>query len=59
MATCENADRAASDKSIRCAALREQGAKWDFCLHQYFCRVSGKYEITDAAADCKMKTARG
>lgn len=59
MATCEYADRQASEKSIRCAALREQGAKWDFCLHQYFCRMSGRYEITDAAADCKIKKTQG
>lgn len=55
MKTCEHADRAAHDKSIRCAALREQKAKWDFCIHQYFCRNSGRYEISDDAAKCTLK----
>lgn len=52
---CEYADRSASANSIHCAKLRKRGAKWDYCVCQSFCRVSGKYELTEKTATCKMK----
>jgi hypothetical protein len=55
MQTCENANGTASDSSIRCAALK--GQKWDFCIHQYFCRDKGKYVLSDSAAQCKNRKA--
>lgn len=55
MQTCENANGTASDSSIRCAAIK--GQKWDFCIHQYFCRDKGKYVLSDSAAQCKNRKA--
>lgn len=54
MVTCPYAERRATS-SIHCAALRERKSKWDFCLHQYFCRVTGKYEHKDEAKACNIR----
>ena len=55
---CPYANRQASSTSIRCSVLREKNAKWDFCLHQYFCRVSGKYELKPEASICEMSNEK-
>ena len=51
---CPNATRV-GDQSIRCSRLREDGAKWDLCIHQYFCRDKGKYDFSKDAAQCKIR----
>ena len=51
---CQYADRNASHNSIHCSLLRKSGAKWDFCVNQRFCRVSGNYELTDGAGKCRI-----
>ncbi len=52
---CKYAQRQTDDNSIRCSLLNRQKAKWDFCVHQYFCRAIGKYALSDKAAACKVK----
>ena len=51
---CPCANRTTSDNSIRCSALA--GRKWDFCIHQYFCRDKGKYALNKDAANCNLRT---
>lgn len=53
---CPYADRAQSASGIRCSALRERNAKWDFCILQYFCRASGTYKIR--SEDCQIRRGR-
>ena len=54
---CPYADRQASPNSIHCSILRGNGAKWDFCINQRFCRVSGNYELT-GASDCRVAKSK-
>lgn len=56
---CPYANRQASASALRCSALRGEDAKWDFCTHQYFCRVSGKYELRSDAVGCGIKNKSG
>ena len=53
--TCKHANRISSTAALHCAKLREKSAKWDFCVQQYFCRATGRYEIKPEAAQCKMR----
>ena len=55
--SCKFADRVTSDKSIRCSELK--GQKWDFCIHQYFCREEGKYVLNNDAGGCNVKKSAG
>lgn len=50
---CPYADKCVSARSIHCEILRRRGAKWDFCIRQEFCRVSGQYEIK--SGECSLK----
>lgn len=50
---CPYAQRGGAGQSVRCTALREKNLKWDFCVHQYYCRQSGQYELSKDAACCK------
>lgn len=52
---CKYADRQASGNALHCTILKEENKKWDFCVCQYFCRVSGKYELNESANFCKVK----
>lgn len=58
MESCEHASGAVKDKSIRCSVLAQSGSKWDFCIHQYFCRERGKYRLSNDAATCKLKESK-
>ena len=53
---CPCANRQTSDQSIKCSALA--GRKWDFCIHQYFCRDKGKYTLNKDAANCNLRTKK-
>lgn len=53
MISCPCANAGTSDRSIRCTELKDK--KWDFCIHQYFCREKGKYLLNNDAANCKLK----
>lgn len=52
---CKYANHSASGNSLHCKLLKDADKKWDFCVCQYFCRVSGKYELTEKAIGCKLK----
>lgn len=41
--------------TIHCRVQQEAKAKWDFCKHQYFCRVSNRNELTDNAGNCGLR----
>lgn len=51
---CPFAFRRPGDQSVQCRKVAEenQNAPWTFCGHQYFCRVSGRWEATKAPKDC-------
>lgn len=51
---CSHAFRKTHDGSVECRILQDRGKKWAFCIHQYYCRASGRGEIREAA-DCKIK----
>lgn len=60
--TCEYADRNASPRSLKCALLAGNGKNRDFCKYQFFCPVSGNYELRKKSAWCELrscKTERG
>jgi hypothetical protein len=50
---CPYANGEMTGRSIRCAALA--GKKWDFCVHQYFCRDKGRYAMNKDAASCNLR----
>lgn len=54
---CPFAFRRPGDKSVQCRKITEENpdAKWTFCGHQYFCRVSGRWEATKTAKDCTYR----
>lgn len=54
---CEHAFYTRNGGSVQCRILNEQGKKWAFCVHQYLCRASGKYEISKDAAACRFRNA--
>lgn len=56
---CPYVDRELNDRSLRCTRLAASGAKWDFCIHQYFCRQKGKYALDDKAASCTVAAQKG
>lgn len=56
--SCPHADAQESLNSLRCAVLKQRKAKWDFCVHQYFCRKSGRYKLNQDAANCELKESR-
>lgn len=55
MSDCPYAMNNNGDHTIHCIALKTQSAKWDFCIHQYFCRTHGKYKMNDDAQNCKIR----
>ncbi len=44
-----------SGNAIRCGILRDRGEKWDFCVHQYYCRAEGKQKLSDGAGQCRIR----
>lgn len=56
--TCPYADRQASARSLHCSVLREQKAKWDYCIKQYLCRADGKYKVASDAGACALRKAK-
>lgn len=41
--------------TLHCLKLREQSAKWDFCIHQHFCQKTGKGTLDADARQCKLR----
>ena len=52
---CEHAFYATHGGSVQCRILNEQGKKWGFCIHQYYCRERGSYLPNNDAAKCKLR----
>lgn len=51
---CPFAYRKGTDRNVHCRALAERpGLRWDFCGHQYDCRVTGRWEAEPAR--CKIR----
>lgn len=55
MNSCPYAASHDGDHTLRCNALRQRGAKWDLCIHQFFCRTHGKYKLDDNALKCEIR----
>ena len=55
---CPYADRQVGDRSLRCTILKEERARWDLCIHQYFCRTKGLFRMNAEAANCKIRKKR-
>ena len=58
MSDCPYVNRNTNDRSIRCQLLREQKSKWDFCVHQYYCNNTHRYENKPEAANCVVKAQK-
>ena len=52
---CPYAHRTSNAGAIRCRLQSETDTKWDFCIHQYMCRVTGRYEHQKTAVNCKLR----
>lgn len=52
---CPHVNCAESAQSLRCAVLKEQQKKWDFCIHQFFCRTHGRYKIAQGSESCNLR----
>lgn len=53
--TCPYAERPSNALPVRCEIQHDNKSKWDFCAHQYSCRVTGRYELTAEATTCKLR----
>lgn len=49
---CEHARRSGHETTLHCDVLRRQGVKFDFCIYQFFCPISGKNELKEKAKEC-------
>lgn len=38
--------------AVHCQIQAQNGGKWDFCAHQYFCRNTNRYELSKQANMC-------
>ena len=56
---CPYAFRPINANPVHCEIQQKQNLKWDFCTFQYFCRVTGRYEIKPEADNCNLKTHGG
>ena len=54
--TCEYAYRKNGDVSLHCRYLTEKKARHDWCAHQYLCSRTKKWEVSNGASHCKIKT---
>lgn len=54
-ADCPFAYRKAGSNATHCKVQAEKGGKWDFCKYQYFCRNTGRYELTDEVGKCGLR----
>ena len=56
---CAEAYRKPGDRSVHCRAVAAKpGAKWDYCLTQYQCRVSGRMEAKPEQCTITMRNAQ-
>ena len=45
--------------TIHCQIQKGRGGKWDFCKHQYFCRLTNRHELAENAAACNLNGKEG
>lgn len=57
MKNCEYGFRNKGDVSVHCRLLSTHG-KNDYCAHQYLCRVSGKWEVSNQGQNCPIKNKK-
>lgn len=55
---CPYTKRGAGAGCLHCVLLLEKNEKWDFCIKQFFCRTTGKYEVSKEAADCCVRNKK-
>ena len=54
MKNCEYGYRKPGDVSVHCRLLMDCG-KNDYCAHQYLCRVSNRWEVSNQGKSCPVK----
>lgn len=52
---CPFAFRRPGEKSIHCRKVEAQGQKYTYCGHQYFCKVSKRWEATKQVKECPLR----
>lgn len=52
---CSHADKQISSSNIHCLILRENHAKWDFCINQNYCRALNQYTLKPECNNCSVK----
>lgn len=55
MPNCEYAYRKNGDVSLHCRVLAGKGERRDWCAHQYLCKRSRMWEVSDGAARCEIR----
>ncbi len=40
--------------TIHCRRMDEKAAKWTFCKHQHYCRLTRRHELAEDADKCNL-----
>lgn len=52
---CEYAYRKNGDVSLHCRYLTQNGARHDWCAHQYLCGRTRRWEVSEGAYGCDVR----
>ena len=53
MSECRYAYRVSGDVSVHCRVLQEKGARHDYCVHQYLCNRTKRWETSKDDRSCE------
>lgn len=54
MGKCQHAFRKNADASLHCDLLSGKDNRRDWCAHQYLCKRTKMWEVSDGACECEI-----
>lgn len=52
---CAYAYRKIGDVSLHCRFQSDRGDRHDWCAHQYLCKRTKRWEVSDGASKCEIR----